>query len=132
MKIFKLSNIKMECSLDYLMKVLETDKVYWSLKLLSLKEFSKMIKKRKGHSKMLMAFIGVTLTMIWEKEREDINGIMDKFSKVNGNREKRMDLDYGVLQMEIVTKDFGLMAVNRVEELILTKIASIKESFITA
>lgn len=57
---------------------------------------------------------------------------MDKFSKVNGNREKRMDLDYGVLQMEIVTKDFGLMAVNRVEELILTKIASIKESFITA
>lgn len=57
---------------------------------------------------------------------------MDKFSKVNGNREKRMDLDYGVLQMEIVTKDFGLMAVNRVEEPILTKIVSIKENFITA
>lgn len=57
---------------------------------------------------------------------------MDKYLKVNGNRGKRMDLDYGVLQMEIVTKDFGLMAVNRVEELILTKIASIKESFITA
>jgi hypothetical protein len=57
---------------------------------------------------------------------------MDKFLKVNGNREKRMDLDYGVLQMEIVTKDFGLMAVNKVEELILTKIAYTKDNFITA
>lgn len=57
---------------------------------------------------------------------------MDKYLKVNGNRGKRMDLDYGVLQMEIVTKVFGLMAVSKVEELILTKIASIKESFITA
>lgn len=57
---------------------------------------------------------------------------MDKYLKVNGNRGKRMDLDYGVLQMEIVTKVFGLMAVSKVEELILTKIAYTKDNFITA
>jgi hypothetical protein len=57
---------------------------------------------------------------------------MDKFLKVNGNRGRKMVLDYGVLRMEIVMKVSGLMVVNKVKELILIKIASTKDNFLTA
>jgi hypothetical protein len=57
---------------------------------------------------------------------------MDKFLKVNGNRGRKMVLDYGVLRMEIVMKVIGSMVANKVKELIPIKIASTKDNFITA
>lgn len=57
---------------------------------------------------------------------------MDKFLKVNGNRGRKMVLDYGVLRMEIVMKVVGSMVANKVKELTPIKIASTKDNFITA
>lgn len=57
---------------------------------------------------------------------------MDKFLKVNGNRGRKMVLDYGVLRMEIVMKVIGSMVANKVKELTPIKIASTKDNFITA
>lgn len=57
---------------------------------------------------------------------------MDKFLKDNGNRGRKMVLDYGVLRMEIVMKVIGSMVANKVKELIPIKIASTKDNFITA
>lgn len=57
---------------------------------------------------------------------------MDKFLKDNGNRGRKMVLDYGVLRMEIVMKVIGSMVANKVKELTPIKIASTKDNFITA
>lgn len=57
---------------------------------------------------------------------------MDKFLKDNGNRGRKMVMDYGVLRMEIVMKVIGSMVANKVKELTPIKIASTKDNFITA
>jgi hypothetical protein len=57
---------------------------------------------------------------------------MDKFLKDNGNRGRKMVLDYGVLRMEIVMKVIGSMVANKVKELILIKIAYTRDNFIIA
>jgi hypothetical protein len=56
---------------------------------------------------------------------------MDKSLKDNGKKEKKMVLDFGVHQMEIVMKAIGLMVVSKVKELMLTRIASTKGNSIT-
>jgi hypothetical protein len=66
-----------------------------------------MIRRKEDFSKLSMGFTSVILIMILEKEREDINGIMDRSSKGNGNKERKMDLDYGDLQMVMLTKAIG-------------------------
>jgi hypothetical protein len=57
---------------------------------------------------------------------------MDKFLKDNGNRGKKMVMDYGVLRLEIVMKVIGSMVANKVKELILIKIAYTRDNFIIA
>jgi hypothetical protein len=66
-----------------------------------------MIRRKEDFSKLSMGFTSVILIMILEKEREDINGITDRSSKGNGNKERKMDLDYGDLQMVMLTKAIG-------------------------
>ena len=66
-----------------------------------------MIRRKEDFSKMSMGFTSAILIMILEKEREDINGITDRSSKGNGNKERKMDLDYGDLQMVMLTKAIG-------------------------
>lgn len=57
---------------------------------------------------------------------------MDRSSKGNGNKERKMDLDYGDLQMVMLTKAIGWMAVSKAEEHIHIKIVSTKDSSTTA
>lgn len=40
-------------------------------------------------------------------EKENLNGIMEKYFKVSGEMVKRMDLVFGNLQREIFIKDNG-------------------------
>jgi hypothetical protein len=67
-----------------------------------------------------------TLTTIWDKEREDMNGLMVKCLKEIGRKAKRMAMVYGNLQTEIAMWVTGLMAVSMELELIHTKTASIR------
>jgi hypothetical protein len=66
-----------------------------------------MIRRKEDFSKLSMGFTSVILIMILEKEREDINGITDRSSKGNGNKERKMDLVYGDLQTVMLTKAIG-------------------------
>lgn len=42
-----------------------------------------------------------------EREREDTSGIMDKFSRENGKKVRKMAMEFGSLRMEIHTKVIG-------------------------
>ncbi len=68
------------------------------------------------------------LKITFDKVKEDFNGITDKYMKVDGEKEKRMDLVYGKVIMEIAMKDNGSMEGKMELELINIEQVHIKDS----
>ena len=76
----------------------------------------------------MMEYIVAILKVTFVKEREDFNGIMDKYMRVVGEMERRMDLDCGKAIMEIAMRVSGSMAGKMVLELISIELVPIRDS----
>lgn len=76
-----------------------------------------------------MGFISETLRAIYEMGWGNMNGIMDNLMREAGKMGKKVVLEFGDPQMEIVMRDNGQMADKMGKECISIKQALSKDNF---
>jgi hypothetical protein len=90
------------------------------------KELIKITIKYTAIKKILMASILDNLSRVRDVGRASSNGIMKKLSKENGEMVKKMGLENGNHQKEILMKDYGKIIDNLAKESISTMAVHIK------
>lgn len=120
----------MECTLENLNLEYAEVKASLSQKLLYFKVFFKRILNWRGLNKISMENTLAHSKKIREKAKEGTNGWMVKFLKANGNKAKRMDMEFGSHQTGIAMLATGWMDGNMEKEPIHIKTAYTRDNLL--